>query len=234
MSNSYDFASVEEALSKEFVPAAPVVRALDGKFGWNETERREFERLQEQKYVSFNTADRLLCRAGIPWSLVSDAELAGLYSRVVLQDRPFQSGKGRRQGQSRVCSRPGCSQTFLVAGKPHKKYCKKSCSNFHWLQRHGYKRRTSEQLQYQCKHGHERSPENTITTKRGTRRCRICLRKWTREARARKRAARTTTPAPPRTPSSSTREDGTRSPRPNVEPAAERPPGATEREGERD
>jgi hypothetical protein len=49
------------------------------------------------------------------------------------------------------------------------------------------KKRHSQQRKTHCKHGHEFTPENTGTTKRGNRRCRTCDRTNHKEAYADKK-----------------------------------------------
>lgn len=49
--------------------------------------------------------------------------------------------------------------------------------------------RRPQRLNDTCKHGHRYTARNTATTPDGKRRCRACVRRWAREARARRAAA---------------------------------------------
>lgn len=124
--------TVEEALSRELVPTAPLVRVLEGKFGtYEDVDGRIVDRWQDQEFVTFSAADRLLCRAGVHWR--DDPELSDLYYRVDLSRLSPRGGE-----QSLVppvnmieCEQHDCNVLFPkieTRGRAKRRFCSKSCA----------------------------------------------------------------------------------------------------------
>lgn len=155
---------------------------------------------EEQQYLRFDTADRLICAMGIPfvWRLPRrEGGLVDIYLSIEFE--------GEARVPTNRCARGGCSNTFDpsptgyrgVAGGKRRLYCSPACQSAQ-SKREGSGHRTLGGKRYDtCPQGHDRSPENTIeyVKKSGPkagyveRKCRLCALEKQREYRARKKVA---------------------------------------------
>lgn len=128
--------------------------------------------------LDFDTADKLLCGAGMfdVWR----TDLLDYYLRVDLTWKK--------------CECPGCENWFKPHPQSGRKYCSKSCSDSAWNQAHGRTHRTVKALRKRsskkCRNGHERTPENTRVRENGKKECLICARASNRASYARVQQAR--------------------------------------------
>lgn len=198
--------SLEDALGRGLIPAAPAVRVLEGLISPYNEEYRVLDRLRGQQYADFDTVDRLLCHVGIPWPFVQDKELRRLYDVVSLKPRPFREKLGP-QSKMRTCRCPGCSEKFEETPqvrKAGKTYCSTRCRKKHGRIRLGQQppvhmasvaKEEFGSPRYMCRNGkHEASPENTYYIKTGdgrtVRTCRPCKLEAQRAYDRRKAAKR--------------------------------------------
>lgn len=132
----------------------------------------------QMKVVSFNVADRLLCSVNAvqAWH---KGELGVIYQTISLDH------KGGPLGERNVCARVGCSEKVVLKKGGHgKKYCCRDCMRAMSLERLGLRPRgasaskgkAGQEFPYVCKNGHERTLENTLIRKNGTRLCLECRR----------------------------------------------------------
>jgi hypothetical protein len=80
------------------------------------------------------------------------------------------------------CARVGCSATFmpLKHGKRTKRFCSARCRVTHFYrQKHGSRSRIAER--YECRHGHEKTPDNVYVNPSGAVECLACRRFNNRE-----------------------------------------------------
>lgn len=144
----------------------------------------------QRKTIEFTMADRLVIAAtGMPMiDFFEDyPELEEAYYSVELVDAPV-----RPEPVVKTCERKGCQSEVLVTGKAPqsgvtaKRFCSEECREAAARKRNG--QRVTETpgwpWQYECKNGHERTPENTIIRKNGDKQCLTCRREGDRRRRA--------------------------------------------------
>lgn len=147
------------------------------------------------KTIDFDIADRLLCVANLTDLWLTS--LSEIYHSAQIPEGKKQFELNRPSG-TRICARAGCSTSFIPPKHGKKKiYCSSNCRTTAWKhRRNGVKTRIRgkdraiEKLI--CRHGHERTKENTGTSSRGHRYCMIChraaQRRWEDEHRDRVKA----------------------------------------------
>jgi hypothetical protein len=143
------------------------------------TLRRIIDKMKDQEWVEFDTADRALCALWIwdEWR----GSLADVFEQVNLDACPSRIPR---------CERSGCSKTIKqrTDGGRRKRFCSPACRQAAYLHRKGKYKPRPKGL---CPNGHDRSPENTRRLPGGTIQCRVCARDTARRrrAKAKRRAA---------------------------------------------
>lgn len=127
--------------------------------------------------IDFDLADRLLCVMHATNLWQKDDELRAHYEATALVES---AQKPERASGLRTCARRGCSNTFIPPkNAPWKRFCDANCKATAW--KHGkhppkteLRGKNRKLEEFVCRHGHERTAENTGTNWIGNRYCIPC------------------------------------------------------------